>query len=55
MPGWADVISSDTIQDEFTGWYYIILSIEAEPGIGYYPARKLLELKMRSGVSIQSD
>ena len=55
MPGWADVISSDTIQDEFTGWYYIVLSLEAEPGIGYYPPRKLLSLKERSGVNVSSD
>ena len=55
VPGWADVIASDTIQDEFTGFYYIVLSLEAEPGIGYYPPRKLLSLKMRSGVSVQSD
>ena len=55
MPGWADVISSDTIQDEFTGWYYIVLSLEAEPGIGYYPPRKLLSLKERSGVTVSSD
>jgi hypothetical protein len=31
------------------------LSLEAEPGIGFYPPRKLLSLKMRSGVSIASD
>ena len=55
VPGWADIDAADTLQDEFTGFFYIVLSIEAEPGIGYYPPRKLLELKMRSGVSIQSD
>ena len=55
MPGWADVIASDTLQDQFTGYFYIVLSLEAEPGIGYYPPRKLLELRMRSGVSIASD
>ena len=55
VPGWADVISSDTLQDEFTGFFYIVLSIEAEPGIGHYPPRKLLELRLRSGVSIASD
>lgn len=55
MPGWVDVISSDTLQDTFTGFFYIVLSLESEPGIGYYPPRKLLELKMRSGVSVSSD
>src|ERR1039457_5730591 len=34
VPGWADIISSDTLQDPDTGWYYIVLSIENEPGIG---------------------
>ena len=55
VPGWADIISSDTLQDPATGWYYIVLSIETEPGIGYYPPRKLLSLKERSGVSVASD
>ena len=55
VPGWADIISSDTLQDPATGWYYIVLSIENEPGIGYYPPRKLLSLKERSGVSVASD
>ena len=55
VPGWADIQSSDTIQDSFTGWYYIVESLEAEPGIGYYPPRKLLTLRERSGVSIASD
>ena len=55
MPGWVDVVASDTLQDEFTGFFYLVLSLEAEPGIGYYPPRTLLELRMRSGVSIASD
>jgi hypothetical protein len=55
VPGWADIIASDTIQDSFTGWFYMVESLEAEPGIGYYPPRKLLTLRERSGVSIASD
>ena len=55
MPGWVDVVASDTLQDTFTGFFYIVESLEAEPGIGYYPPRKLLSLRMRSGVSISSD
>ena len=55
VPGWADIDSADTIQDDFTGFFYIVLSLEAEPGIGYYPPRHLLSLKMRSGVTISSD
>jgi hypothetical protein len=55
VPGWCDIQASDTLQDSFTGWFYIVTSLEAEPGIGYYPARKLLTLKERSGVSVASD
>jgi hypothetical protein len=55
VPGWADIIASDTLQDEFTGFYYMVESLEAEPGIGFYPPRKLLTLRERSGVSIASD
>jgi hypothetical protein len=54
MPAWADVIDTDTLQDEFTGFFYMIESMSARPGIGYYPADKLLTLRMRSGVSIGS-
>ena len=55
VPNWADVIDSDTLLDEFTGFYYLVEGIEARPGIGYYPPDKLLSLKMRSGVKIASD
>jgi hypothetical protein len=33
----------------------MIESIEATPGIGYYPAPKILTLRARSGVSIATD
>lgn len=55
VPNWADIIDSDTLQDEATGYYYIVLGIEARPGIGYYPPDKILSLKMRSAVTIASD
>ena len=55
VPGWAGVLSTDTIQDEFTGFFYMIESIEAQPGIGYYPPFSILTLRMRSGVSVTSD
>lgn len=55
VPGWADIETTDTIQDPFTGWFYMITSMEDEPGLGYYPPRKILTLRMRSGVSIGSD
>lgn len=54
-PNWADIIDSDTLQDEATGFFYIVESIEARPGPGYYPPDKLLTLRMRSGVTIASD
>lgn len=55
VPAWADIQASDTIQDTFTGWYYIVESIEELPGLGYYPPPKLLTLRMRSGVTVTSD
>jgi hypothetical protein len=55
VPGWVDVETTDTIQDEATGYFYMIESIEAEPSIGYYPPFKLLTLRMRSGVTADSD
>ena len=55
VPNWVDVVTTDTIRDEFTGLYYMIESIQAQPGIGYYPAPKKLTLRMRSGVGVQSD
>jgi hypothetical protein len=55
VPAWADIVTTDTLQDEFTGFFYMISSIEAQPGLGYYPAPKILTLRMRSGVSIGSD
>lgn len=55
IPAYADVIDTDTLQDEFTGFFYFIESMEAQPGIGYYPPPKILMLRMRSGVSIASD
>jgi hypothetical protein len=55
VPAWVDVLTTDTIRDEFTGFYYMVEGIRSEPGIGYYPPPKTLTLRMRSGVSIQSD
>ena len=55
VPNWADIIDTDTLQDEFTGFFYLIEAIQATPGIGYYPPPKILTLRMRSGVTISSD
>lgn len=55
VDSWVDIITTDTIEDTTTGLYYLIEGIKSEPGIGYYPPPKVLTLRMRSGVSIQSD
>ena len=51
LPSWADVETTDTIFDPFTGFYYMIENLEQEPGLGYYPPRQILTLRMRSGVT----
>jgi hypothetical protein len=55
VPGWADVVLTDTLLDPFTGWFYMIEDLQQEPGIGYYPPRKLMTLRMRSGVSVEGE
>jgi hypothetical protein len=55
VPNWADIIETDTIQDETTGEFYLVESIQLRPGIGMYPPDKLLTLRERSGVSVGSD
>jgi hypothetical protein len=55
MPGWADVRETDTLVDEFTGWAYMIEDLQQEPGLGYYPPRTILTLRLRSGVAVAGD
>ncbi|RPE39747.1 hypothetical protein EDD90_2764 [Streptomyces sp. Ag109_O5-1] len=55
VPAWVDVVTTDTIKDEATGLFYMIESIQAAPGPGYYPAEKILTLRARSGVGVTSD
>jgi hypothetical protein len=55
VDAWVDIITTDTIQDVTSGTFYLIEGIKAQPGIGYYPAPKILTLRERSGVSIGSD
>lgn len=55
VPNWVDVETTDTIQDEASGDFFMIEGIRLQPGIGYYPASKILSLRMRSGVSVTSD
>lgn len=55
VPAWADIIETDTLMDETTGYFYLVESIESRPSVGYYPPDKLLSLRMRSGVSVSGD
>ncbi|MCX4750903.1 hypothetical protein OG455_41215 [Kitasatospora sp. NBC_01287] len=55
VPAWVDVETTDTLMDESTGYYYMIEGIREQPGIGYYPAPKVLTLRMRSGINVTSD
>ncbi len=55
VPGWADVQMTDTIEDPATGFFYLVENIEAEPGLGYYPPRQILTLRLRSGVSVDGE
>ena len=55
VPGWADIETTDTLFDPATGYWYMIENIQQEPGFGIYPPRKILTLRMRSGVSVGSD
>jgi hypothetical protein len=55
IPGWAAVETTDTICDPFTGWFYMIENIEQEPGIGIYPPRQILTLRLRSGVTVSGE
>jgi hypothetical protein len=55
VPGWADIETTDTIQDPATGFFYLIENIENEPGFGYRQPRKILTLRLRSGVSVTGE
>ncbi len=55
LPAWCDVTTDDTLMDETTGSYFMVESIEQQPGPGYYPAPLILTLRMRSGISVASD
>jgi hypothetical protein len=47
MPGWADVLNSDRLQDP-SGNVYEIESLEAQPSLGY-PADTILTLRRVTG------
>ena len=48
MPGWADVLNTDRVQDQSTGYVYAIESVEAQPSLGY-PADTVLTLRRLTG------
>jgi hypothetical protein len=54
VPSWADILTSDTLQDQSTGDYYMITDLQLQPSLGS-PPDKLLTLRWRSGVTIGSD
>jgi hypothetical protein len=54
VPDWADILTSDTLMDERTGNYYMIIDIQVQPTLGT-PPDKILTLRWRSGVTPGSD
>lgn len=55
VPGWAGVQTTDTLVDPVTGFAYMIEDMYSEPGIGIYPPRTILTLRLRSGVTVQGE
>lgn len=54
VPDWADIVDTDTLIDETTGNAFMIESVELQPSLGP-PPDKILTLRSRSGVSVESD
>lgn len=55
VPTWADILDTDTLINEATGDAYMVEAIVQQPTLGPPPDFKMLTLRMRSGVSIESD
>jgi hypothetical protein len=55
MPGWAEVRTTDTLYEPATDRYFMIEDVSQEPGFGLYPPRQLLTLRVRSGVTVESE
>lgn len=55
MPGWAEVQLTDTLYEPATDRYFLIEDVSAEPGFGVYPPRQMLTLRVRSGVTVESE
>lgn len=56
VPGWTDVLLSDTLFDENSGSYYMVQDIARQPtGATGISPDLLLTLRSRSGVSTSTD
>jgi hypothetical protein len=54
VPDWADILDTDTLMDETTGDFYMVEDLMTQPTLGL-PADKILTLRWRTGVSVESD
>jgi hypothetical protein len=54
VPADADILDTDTLVDETTGNTFMIESVTLQPTLGP-PPDKILILRWRSGVSVESD
>jgi hypothetical protein len=54
VPYWADILTSDTLMDQGTGNFYMIVDLQIQPSLGV-PPDKILTLRWRSGVTAGSD
>ena len=48
MPGWADVLNTDTLLNEQSNQGFAVESVEAQPSLGY-PADTVLTLRRLTG------
>ena len=54
VPGWTDVLTTDTIQDERSGKFYSVEDIQQQPSLNI-PRNIVLTLREVSGASWGSD
>src|ERR1700733_3055328 len=55
VPTWADILDTDTLMNEVSGDFYMVENITLQPTLGPPPDCKILTLRERSGVSVDSD
>lgn len=51
---WTDLLANDTVQDEMTGSWFMVISLQSQPTLGV-PPDLIAMLRERSGVSVRSD